>query len=151
MTRIDNWLIDRCQRAYDYLWDRWGIFTGQVGQVAMVVDLGLDCVRGKASVLGAICIIFVTALLELRNYQQKRGFYTALNNTAADFRDRPLRWVRWGFFASLLPLNVLASGWLGLASFILFCIFSYSYCLMIRDRDEGRFKKHKLAYQEGGA
>lgn len=150
MTKTDNWLIERFQWLYDYAWDRWGIMVGMVGQIAMVADFGIDCMRGRAGVWSVIWIVVLVALLELRNRMQRNGLYTVLNKNAMEARpggDFTCS-MRRLFVILAYVVEILVGGFTGIITGSLFAVFFFSYCLMVRDRDEGRFKEHKLAYQE---
>lgn len=148
MPKIDQWLIVRAQWGYDYLLDRFGIYVGQVGQFLWVTSFGLDIMRGKVGVGHTVFTLIIVALLEVRNLMQRHGKYEHINACARESRNGRFYLVfRWGFVALMLTLQGIKQDILGMIDTMIFMAFMFHYCLMVRDRDESRFKEHKLVYQ----
>lgn len=145
MTKIDNWLIEYFQWGYDYLWDRWGIYVGQVMQFLVVLIFGLHIIFVGSSILEAILIIILVAILEPRNIVQKNGMFEVINTYALSTReDRKMR----AIVSILWFCFELLTGWSGFITAVLWISYGYLFCVLLRNRDESRFKQHKLAYQE---
>ena len=164
LVAVHERLLGAFQAAYDYAWDRWGLYAGTYRLIwiglamsgpsfvhgVLIGSLGGGAARalvhliaaGIILVLGVAWFAFHSHLRERR--EQKAGHFKVLNARAQ--RDRMLAPFWLGCTAMLFwaicpalnyddPINALER----MAQGILFAGYGYATCVMVRPRNETRF------------
>ena len=145
---MDDWIIRKCQVAYDYLWDRWGIRAGTVTAAFYIVWcgslLGRQTIREDMFFMALLGLMFLLGIgiAQFRNVQQDNGNYARLNASASDMENSKFQWALRFIF---LPLKVVAdivllqASWL--AADLALIGVCYAFTIKVRERDESRFRK----------
>lgn len=148
MQWIDEWLIKHCQEGYNYIWDRWGVRIGTILGIAYcfwIVGTGTQAKSAGAWVFIGIIGLMGLVMGAYRCSQQDEGKFREINDTANETQNSiPLRFMRL-FFPLFFVADYFNSDIKGAVITASLLVAMFAFCLKVRERDESRFKVHKLA------
>jgi hypothetical protein len=155
---IDDYVHNKVQAAYDYAWDRWGLYVGHAravfGGVFFAMPVAVIPFREHPTVLTylmALVNFYLIYIIVFKNHLgqevplQRRGSLTKLNLRALSYRIMMGRWKILALLFMVLdfylssPLEwvldtVSMFGWL------------YLNEVQVRERDSGRFEQRSFSF-----
>jgi hypothetical protein len=163
LLKLDQTMLGLFQRAYDYVWDRWGVLVGtfraSLPGFAFMIDVtgtyiitGMDFGALVATVVYVMILIPLLWFLYIRDHLnhdnplQIEGLYFILNATAFFYQERPGRVMRSVMCIAFIGITLMFSATAlmmlqrACSSFVLL-LWCWSLGVMVRDRDTERFQE----------
>lgn len=153
---FDAFLRRYVQQSYDYLLDRWGLPLGVVLQALLVFNCGLYIVRtGEISWFVAISCTILIGYHEIGHVRlQKMRAYGLMNAVAQRWADRwlirTLLWTTIVMHTMAVTLPDLRNTMIGFGESLSWAVWYFGWSVMLRDRDETRFRNFSTASLDTG-